>query len=73
MADEGLSQSAARRKVYQRAKELGLSRDERLHLAEILLRRDVRSWSDLDEAQVLRLLDAIEGFELIVELARQRV
>ena len=56
-----------------RAKEIGLTDDERHALAEYLLRRDITSWTQLDEAQVSRLLDAFEGFELIVELLSQRV
>lgn len=73
MVSDGSPQSAARRKLHQRCGELGLTRDERLHYAEYMLRRDVSSFSDLDESQVLRLLDGIDGFELIVELLRQRV
>lgn len=68
----GGSQSAQRRKLYQRCKEIGLTRDERLHLAEYLLRRDISSFDQLDELQVCRLLDAIEGKELIDELEAQR-
>lgn len=65
-------QSPQRRKLHQRCDEIGLTRDERLHLAEYLLRRDITSFSQLDEAQVLRMLDALEGFELIVALLAQR-
>lgn len=56
----------------ERAKALGLTRDERIDLAQYLLRRDITSWTQLDEDQVLRLLDAIEGFELIVHLLSSR-
>lgn len=73
MSDDRLvPQSPARRKLFQRAGELGLTKDERIDLAQYLLRRDITSWKHLDEAQVLRLLDALEGFELVVEILNQR-
>ena len=71
MSERG-PQSPARRKLYQRCGEIGLERDERLAFAEYLLRRDVSSFDDLDEDQVLRLLDGLEGFDLIVALLAQR-
>ena len=61
-----------RRKLYMLAKQIGLSDDERHALAEYLLRRDITSWKQLDDAQVCRLLDAIEGWHLISELEAQR-
>lgn len=62
-----------RRKMFMLAAELSLTRDERIALATYLLRRDITSWSQLDEAQILRLLDALEGSQLVMELLRQRV
>lgn len=41
-------------------------------LAEYVLRRELTSFSQIDESQVLRLLDCIEGYELISELFAQR-
>lgn len=54
------------------AKEIGLTREERIELAEYLLRRDITTWSTLDDDQVSRLLDAFDGFHLIVEMLAQR-
>lgn len=71
MSDGG-SQSLARKKLHQRCDELGFTRDERLEWACYALRRDITSFSDLDEAQVLRLLDQVEGFELLSALLAQR-
>lgn len=48
------------------------ARDERLQLAEYLLRRDITSFSQLEPHQVCRLLDALEGYQLISELLAQR-
>lgn len=61
-------QSPQLRKLFTVAKELGLTQEERLELASYLLRRDVVSWGELDETQVLRLLDAFEGFRLVSAL-----
>lgn len=55
------------------AKEIGLTRDERIDLSCYLLRRDITTWKTLDEDQICRLLDALEGWCLIEELVRQRV
>lgn len=54
-----------RRKAYTLAKQLKLDRDARIALARILLWRDVESWKELDDSQIQRLLDAMEGFALI--------
>lgn len=56
---------ARRRKLYMEAKRIGLSRDDRIELAQVILRRDITSWKDLDDDQAIRMLDAIEGFALI--------
>ena len=56
------------RKAMQYADRYGLDRDDRLHLAEVLLRRDVTSWKQLSEPDLVRLLDALEGFALINHL-----
>ncbi len=62
-----------RRKAYLLAREIGLSREERLSLAEILLRRDVKTWKGLDDEQITKLLFAMEGHQLILELYRQKI
>ena len=63
MADGG-SQSPQRKKLHVLADEIGLSREERLEWATYALRRDITSWSQLDEDQVARMLDQLEGFQL---------
>lgn len=67
-----MAQSNERRKLFVVADEVGLYRDERIALAEYLLRRDVKTWKDLTEDQVRRLLDAFDGWHLINELLAQR-
>lgn len=54
-----------RRKAFQIAQRLGLDRDDRLELARVLLWCDVESWKDLDDSQIRRILDALEGFALV--------
>lgn len=62
MTDVPVDTSSDRfRKAHAAADEFGLTREDRLDLAEYLLRRDVRSWKDLTEAQLGRLLDAFDG------------
>ena len=63
---------ARRRKAYMVAKQIGLKDEERIDLAGYILRRDITSWTQLDDDQIIRMLDALEGFELIVELFAQR-
>ena len=64
--------AARRRKLFVWADTLGLTRDERIEFSRYLLRRDIISWRTLDDDQVLRLLDAMEGAHLYLELVRQR-
>lgn len=56
---------ARRRKLYMEAKRIGLCREDRIDLARMILRRDVTSWTELNEEQTTRMLDALEGFVLI--------
>lgn len=65
-------QEVLRRKMFVLAKEIGLTAEERLELASTLLWRDITSWKDLDEAQVRRILDALEGYEKISALIQLR-
>lgn len=44
---------------------MNFTAQERHELAEYLLRRDITSYTQLDEEQVRRLLDAVEGHHLI--------
>ena len=69
---QGNASIARRRKLFVLAKEIGLTPEERLELASKILWRDVQTWADLDDAQVLRLLDAMEGYESISQLMRMR-
>jgi len=67
------SQRPEYRKLMLKAKnEIGLTDEERMELASYLLRRDITSWSQLDDDQVTRLLDALEGYELISKLIEMR-
>jgi len=61
-----------RRKLMMVSREIGLTRDERLELASYILRRDVTTWKTLSDEQVWRMLDALEGFELISTMLEDR-
>jgi hypothetical protein len=65
--------ASRRRKLFVRCEEVGLNRDERIELACYLLRRDITSFKQLDDHQVCRMLDALEGYELIDQLLAMRV
>lgn len=65
-------QSPQRRKLHLLKTEIGLTELEVIELARYLLRRDINSTKDLSDDQVLRMLDALEGHTLVVELLRQR-
>lgn len=67
------SPEARRAKLFQLADEVGFDRPERIALAEVMLRRDFVSWSQLDASQVDRLLDAFEGHEKIERIIADRV
>lgn len=61
-----------RRKLFSSCDQAGLTKAERIELACYLLRRDVESFADLDDHQICRLLDALEGHHLVETLLAQR-
>ena len=71
MPDPG-SPENRRIKMMALARHIGLTRDERMELARYALRRDISSWKDLTDEQVNRMLDQLEGFELISYLLEIR-
>ena len=72
MAGARAPQTARERKLYAVAREIGLTRGERIEVAQYLLRRDITSWKQLDEEQVARMLDGLEGYQLISTLLDMR-
>jgi len=64
--------SAKRRKLFALADEIGLDREERLEISRAILWRDITSWSSLTEDQVVRMLDALEGYEKVTWTLRNR-
>ena len=59
-------------KLFMYADTFGLTRDERLELAQMILRRDITTWKTLEPAQIDRMLDAFEGATLLFHLLQQR-
>jgi hypothetical protein len=59
---------ARRRKLYMTARDIGLSRDQRLELAEYVLRRDIATWKNLSDEQVTVLLNGLECYLLVTFL-----
>jgi hypothetical protein len=73
MTMEPSSSGDRRRKLFALADHLGLDRDERLELASSILWRDITSYSHLDDAQVDRMLDVLEGAEKVIHILSTRV
>lgn len=59
--------------LMAQASDLKLTREERIEFAQYFLRRDITSWKNLSDEQVLRLLDGFNGHHLLNELLHQRV
>ena len=72
MANKQGSRQARAVKLFALADDLGLSRDERIEFARTILHRDIVTFRNLEDSQVDRLLDAVEGALLFQELKRQR-
>lgn len=65
MASEVGTPAARRRKLHALCDSIGLTREERIEISRVILWRDVTSWSNLDDAQVNRLLDVLEGWIVV--------
>lgn len=64
--------TALNRRLHAVAGRAGVSHDEIRDLAEQLLKRDVRSLTQLNDREGGRLVDAFEGWHLVDELRRQK-
>lgn len=67
------TQSTTRKQAYAMASDLGLSRADRLELAEMLLKTDVTSWRNLTEQQISRITDCLHGWVFVTALLEQRL
>lgn len=65
-------EASRRRRLFAYATDHGFDRDERIELAEYVLRRDIGSWKELSDADVCRLLDHFQGHEYIGHLISLR-
>ncbi|MGH9067754.1 MAG: hypothetical protein ACRD0J_09740 [Acidimicrobiales bacterium] len=63
---------AQRRLVMSLCGQVGLGREERIELAEILLSRDVQTYKGLNRHDAGRLIDALNGHLFVRELLSQR-
>jgi len=66
------SRTVKLRKAHHYCDLYQLAREERISLTQMVLRRDVSSWKDLDDDQLGRMLDCLEGFGLISHLMSER-
>ena len=58
-------QSDLRRKAYTVAKEIGLTRTQRIELSNLVMTYDHASWSELSEEDLARVVDAMCGYVFI--------
>lgn len=65
-------QTTKRIQCYAIAKELGLTREERHELAEMVFKKDITSWKQLSDSQMERLAEGLFIVECVGELYRQR-
>lgn len=66
--DGGKPSQAMMRRLQVMAGQCALTRDDRLELAEVLLRRDVTTWNDLSADEARLLGAAMEGFAYICHI-----
>lgn len=67
-------QSDRRRKAYALATDIGLTRDERIALAQIVIfNEEITSWRQLSDGQMGRLLDALEGYVYVNHMLVDRL
>lgn len=57
-----------RRKAYALAKQIGLDRQDRISLSNMVTCFDHDSWRELSDVQLSRVLDAMSGHQLIAYL-----
>lgn len=61
-------QTDIQRKAFAIATKIGLDRQDRISLSNMVLCMDHDSWGHLSDVQLARVLDAMEGFALITYL-----
>lgn len=60
------------RRLWGLARSIGLDDDERLEFAEMVLKRDVNTWSTLTTDEMRKLADYLHGYELVSALRALR-
>jgi hypothetical protein len=66
-----MPQSAARKKAFILAREIGLTTEERQDFASMMLpghKEGIDTWSDVTDEEILRLLDGMSGYIYLREL-----
>lgn len=66
--DSGRPTANMMKRLQALANSCAMSRDDRLELAEVLLRRDITSWNDLTNREAQLLAAGMEGFAYICHL-----
>lgn len=58
-------QTGIRKKAYVLASEIGLDRQDRISLSNMVTGFDHDSWDHLSDVQLARVVDALEGYRLV--------
>jgi hypothetical protein len=61
-----------RRAIFRVCAAFSLTRGDRLHVAAVLLNREVGSFADLSPGELSRLRDAMEGAALVCHIQIER-
>jgi hypothetical protein len=60
------------RRLWSLTRSIGLTDEERMELADQVLKRDVTTWSTLSVDEMRKLGDYLHGFELVFALLQLR-
>lgn len=61
-----------RKRLFACAGELGFDRQERIDLAQVILGRELTSWSHVTDEEADRLVDCFDGYDKITYILTSR-
>lgn len=72
MSPDETPQRRRRKALFAMCNAFGLTRADRMEIAAHVLNRELDSYKDLDEREVLRLLDALTGAVWVATILTER-
>jgi hypothetical protein len=70
--DRAVHSPSQHKALFALADEVGLTRQERLEVSEMLLGRDITTWKYLSGHEAYRLIDAMNGYAYINHLMSEK-